>query len=89
MEWYDAPADQALPVLKELPAGAQATETEASLLDGDKVLFWHKCQYCDGWIPGMAFEAQENTLGPMSGREGIVYYCLRCGNEIGFSGVQS
>ena len=94
MQWVPAPADPKLPVLKKLPKGAQSGWGGAYLIkkEGKKdesVQHWHECPFCKGWIPGEAFESEENTLGPLSGRSGTATYCRRCGREIGFSGVMS
>lgn len=44
------------------------------------------CRFCEGWIEGDAYEYRENTIGPLCGRDGTVYSCIRCGHELGFSG---
>ena len=50
------------------------------------------CHHCGGWIEGEPHENEVNTMSPshpLSGRRGWEFYCLRCGGEIGFSGMVS
>jgi hypothetical protein len=54
----------------------------------DHRMFYY-CTHCEGWIEGHPYEYHENTIGPLSGRDGTVSSCIRCGNEIGFSGAVS
>jgi len=49
----------------------------------------YKCHWCKGWIEGEPIREHEDTIGPLSGREGTVEYCRRCGLEIGFFGMVS
>jgi len=49
----------------------------------------YHCPYCDGWIEGSPIREEENTIGPLCGRSGVVLYCRRCGEEIGFFGEMS
>lgn len=75
--WIDNPKDLSLPVLPEKPQ------------DGKE---YHHCHYCKGWIPGYANTYEENTMSPMhplSGRQGTVFACRRCGEEIDFLGMVS
>jgi hypothetical protein len=87
--WVPPPTDASLPVLAEPPEGAEDWG-----FDGPKVIRvgrdrYHHCHRCAGWIPGDATESRVNTLGPLSGRCGVEFYCRRCGWEIAFSGMMS
>lgn len=94
-----APKDMNLPVIKEgeLPAGVEekrwtlSSLREAAGMVGDEYLVFHFCHWCKGWIPGHANEYRVNTLDSsrLAGRQGQEYYCKRCGQEIGFSGLMS
>jgi len=98
MVYEPAPADESLPVLKELPNGIAEYPTLTSNLreahghtaDG-LYRSYHFCAYCDGWIEGEANRYFVNTLNPqqLAGRQGTEYFCRRCGKEIGFMGVMS
>ena len=93
-----APKNRNLPVLTELPSDAKLDygERSASRIitqpdDKGKMAavgweYFHFCRKCKGWIPGKANSFHENTLGVLSGREGIAYHCQRCGKEIYFFG---
>ena len=56
-----------------------------------RVLMYYHCPHCEGWIAGEPNQYHENTLvaGQLGGRSGDVYYCRRCGHEIGFVGMVS
>lgn len=88
--WVPAPSDLSLPVLTEPPEGA----TDWPSLGGPKEVrlghrhFYH-CRDCGGWIEGHPNEYRVDTLAPLSGRRGTEYFCLRFGQEIGFSGLMS
>jgi hypothetical protein len=93
--WEDAPSNKHLKVYEELPDGVAeekfslSNAKEASgRIDGKYVRF-HYCHHCKGWIEGSPSSFGEHTLGPLSGRSGTAYYCLRCGHEIGFMGMYS
>jgi len=95
--WEDAPHDESLEVLQSLPPGVSRLEASGDLhhawgqtADGEWRSY-HFCQHCGGWIPGNAYEVQENTLDSyhLAGRQGRVDYCRRCGREIAFSGIVS
>ena len=51
--------------------------------------FFYYCDICEGWIEGYAYQYEEDDLGPLCGRKGTVSSCIRCGHEIGFSGIVS
>jgi hypothetical protein len=99
------PSDTGIPVLKELPEGYSETkgwgEYKVAGYPLDKLIkeakegrtadykSFYQCRYCDGWIEGKAYEYFEDDIGPLCGRRGTVSACIRCGNEIGFSGMVS
>jgi len=99
------PSDNSLNVLKTLPDGFEetsgwggfktASRRMEDLLEQKKQgvpldhRMFYTCQFCKGWIEGRPYEYQENTIGPLCGRKGYVSSCIRCGNEIGFSGMVS
>jgi hypothetical protein len=47
------------------------------------------CPHCKGWVKGEAGFYQEDSFSILAGRRGTVESCMRCGNEIGFFGVQA
>jgi hypothetical protein len=42
-----------------------------------------------GWVEGRPNEYKINTLGPLSGRRGVEFYCAKCGAKMGFRGAIS
>lgn len=92
-----APSNKSLPILEELPAGVMEdslslTIREARGRTADGVYrYFYFCRRCKGWIEGQANTYQVNTLAPhqLAGRSGTEYYCIRCGDEIGFMGMMS
>lgn len=50
---------------------------------------YYHCSECNGYIAGFPHREQENTIGPLSGRCGSSYHCIRCGYELSFSGYMS
>lgn len=96
-EWFDAPKNTQLTVYKELPIGItergwQLTSLKEATgyIDG-KFKTFHFCYHCGGWIEGHANQYEVNTLSPnqLAGRQGIEYFCLRCGDHIAFDGMMS
>jgi hypothetical protein len=94
-EWTPPPMEPHLKVLKELPEGMHeygsnprqaCKEGDIPIISGSR---YHFCFMCAGWIEGTPNEYEENSMDVMSGREGTVSYCRRCGTEIGFSGCVS
>lgn len=99
------PSDDKLPVLKKVPKDYEVTGADWSFqrarLPFDKLLEKYKanknfkerrfysCRYCKGWIEGEPYEYHEDDIGPLCGRRGDVFSCIRCGNEIGFCGMVS
>ena len=49
------------------------------------------CGNCKGWIMGEPNDYYINNLAPehLAGRRGHDYYCRRCGENVGFSGIVS
>lgn len=92
-----APKDLSLAVFKELPAPFVETDERAYFIKPEfRVARDHDLHYmyfcereCKGWIEGRPNRFTENTLAPLSGRQGEVYYCRRCGEEIAFFGIVS
>ena len=80
--------DPTLPVVKEWPADAECFAsgegTVAITKTGEE---YYHCQHCGGWIKGRAIAHREDTSGPLCGRQGTAYICIRCGREINFFGV--
>jgi hypothetical protein len=88
-----------IPVLDELPP--EYTEEPRTLfrdlrrayrrnllgMGHDSPYAMHYCPKCGGWIPGEPHGHEENTLGILSGRRGMVYNCRRCDAELEFHGV--
>lgn len=97
LTWYDAPKNMSLEVHKELPYWAHERSLSWGVKeaegwpDEDTWVFFHYCRHCGGWIEGHAQEFKENTMDStrLAGRSGVAYHCLRCGQEIGFSGAVS
>ena len=102
--WVPNPTNKTLKVHKELPPGFKASEwgrpttahiPAASLVKdkqaGKKPDFrwFYECAYCKGWIEGRPSQYEESNLGPLCGRRGTVYSCIRCGHELGFEGIMS
>lgn len=92
-QYVPAPRDLTLPVLPQPPVEAvihRAADWNAPYDTARAPSRWfYKCRHCDGWIEGHAGSYRENTLAPLSGRSGTAYHCIRCGEEIGFSGMVS
>jgi hypothetical protein len=98
MHWEPSPRDNNLPVLKTLPSGLH--EDAIGLLSYVRMREaygtvdvhlheYHWCHHCQGWIPGSYFACEVHDLGMLSGRDGIEYYCRRCGNEVDFIGAMA
>jgi len=99
------PSDESLPVLDKVPDGYEISKLTWSFQEArlpiDKLIEMHKadvkfretqfynCKYCKGWIEGEPYQYHEDNIGPLCGRRGTVYSCIRCGREIGFSGMVS
>jgi hypothetical protein len=88
--WVPAPSDPSLPVLAELPEGVAEWPwpDDPRRAHGGGRRFYH-CKRCGGWIEGNPTEYRVDTLAPLSGRRGVETYCIRCGEEIAFSGMVS
>lgn len=103
--WEDNPSDETISVLTELPprfeerlecGRIKTAYIPAKLLIEDKQngkpidarILYH-CPYCKGWIDGRPYEYRVDNIGPLCGRRGITSSCIRCGREIGFSGMVS
>lgn len=50
---------------------------------------FYECKYCDGWIEGSPSSYREDNIGHLCGRRGETFSCIRCGREIGFTGMVS
>lgn len=98
--WEPAPENKDIPVLETLPEGLnekpcwgnyKMAETPLEEVISKKIpwIYYYHCHWCKGWIKGRPNEYREDTIGPLSGRRGTAFYCIRCGNEIGFSGMVS
>lgn len=95
-EHFDAPKNPSLPVLKDKPDGRDygifgPPQIWSDHTKGHPIKHWYECYRCGGWIEGMPFEHNVNTLDPahLAGRRGTEFYCIRCGEEIHFSGLVS
>lgn len=100
MVWYDAPHDENLPVLQELPEGIQEDQfmarwhpnrREARGRINDAYKTYVYCRRCGGWIEGKYYTSRVNTLNSrqLAGRQGTEYYCPRCGEQVDFEGIMS
>lgn len=103
--WEENPSDNSIAVLKAPPDDFEIIGEKwalqraklpwkivRELLKEDKspnLRTYYRCHYCDGWIEGEPYEYSENSLGPLCGRNGTAYSCVRCGREIGFTGMVS
>jgi hypothetical protein len=90
--------NKSLEVLKEKPEGARpwpslyykSIYTGSPDMNGARKLYYFcSSRECDGWIEGFPNQYNENTLGPLCGRDGKVIKCKRCGYEISFIGYMS
>jgi len=96
MTWQPPHVNKSIPVLETLPHGIaeqsrviwHIREAWGTTDDGVHHEYYY-CHHCKGWIEGQAITHQENTLGPLSGRNGIAFECIRCQEEIGFNGIVS
>lgn len=96
MTWQPPHIDKSIPVLELLPDGVAEQhwalmpirEAQGTTADGVYHNYYY-CRHCKGWIEGQPIATGENTLGPLSGRNGTVYECIRCQEEIGFNGIVS
>lgn len=93
-----APKDMSLVVLKELPEGVtehqelfSRIKTAAGKPSAEGWPHYYFCRYCGGWIEGYPNEYRVNTMDSyrLSGRRGTESHCIRCGEQIGFSGMVS
>lgn len=102
--WVPNPSNQELQVHKELPEGFVASDwsnPKLARIPGDVLIegrnngkpldlrTFYECRFCEGWIEGQPYEYHEDNLGPLCGRRGTTSSCIRCGHEIGFSGMVS
>jgi DNA-directed RNA polymerase subunit RPC12/RpoP len=55
----------------------------------DKNRHYYFCQYCGGYIQGKTHAKRVNTIGPLAGKCGTDYCCVRCGRTLSFSGRMS
>ena len=87
--WVPIPKNMNLPVSPEVPAGFEQNYVwsfvkqlkVASNTKYESAYFCH-AKECNGWILGEPMENEEYAI--LSGRDGIAYYCCRCGHEISF-----
>jgi predicted RNA-binding Zn-ribbon protein involved in translation (DUF1610 family) len=88
-EYIPAPTDFSLKVVKDKPEGHETdfAAVVKQIFDMENGDVWHFCPKCDGWIRGKPNQFEENTLGPLCGRQGTTSHCARCGYEINFSGM--
>lgn len=71
MRWIPAPINKSLIAHKEKPEDLS-----------------YECQYCDGWIEGQPSHHKIDTLYfSFAGGRGTEEYCQRCGEKIGFFGI--
>lgn len=97
--WVPAPTDMSIKVI----AGNATSPPDGTTLEDNTfgmapypravkktpfVKFYH-CRQCEGWIEGYPSEFRVNTLGVLSGRQGVDFHCRRCGDNIGFEGRRS
>lgn len=93
--WEPNPSNRNLPVLDKLPPGVTEKSYFGSLREAwgttadDEFRSYYHCPHCKGWIEGAPTTYGEHTLGPLSGRSGTVYACIRCGEEVAFNGLVS
>lgn len=96
--WEPSPRNMDLKVWEELPEDVEERDPQffnpirvaRGYHEGEYHRFYF-CHHCKGWIRGEAYEFSINTLAPhqLAGRQGTEYYCLHCGEQIGFFGVMS
>jgi len=92
--WKLAPKSISLPVSPDLPGDfvedyAWSFIKQVRVVRNSKSEFAYfcPCNDCNGWILGEPMESEEYPLSPnnpLSGRDGIAYYCCRCRHEISF-----
>lgn len=90
--WVDPPTDPTLPVLAEPPEGCVpgiGFGGPKEVRTPDHRRHFYECRHCKGWIEGHPHESRVNNLGPLSGRRGTEFHCVRCGHEVGFTGMMS
>lgn len=89
--WVPAPKNLALPVLVELPEGVEEYPAFGDVVRRASGIGrrFYLCKRCKGWIEGDPTQSRVDTLAPLSGRRGVETYCIRCGEEIAFSGLMS
>jgi hypothetical protein len=87
--WKPAPRDMSLPFFQELPKGFVENYVwsfirQIRMAANSKYESAYFCysKECNGWVLGEPMENEEYTI--LSGRDGIAYYCCRCGHEISF-----
>lgn len=86
-----------LPVLEKVPPDGFEVDVHGSIMDWDKLITANKdkwdtyyyCTECKGYIKGSPSEHGENTIGPLAGRFGQSYNCIRCNYELAFYGYVS
>jgi hypothetical protein len=90
LQYFEAPKNESLPVLSEPPNGTRQSIFGPDFIFNEAGQVFYECCFCKGWIEGSPNEYRQNTLsGRLSGRKGIAYHCIRCGNEIHFEGMLS
>ena len=99
-EYYPVPITPGLPVLTEAEATALAAGGPGGVriwglgfgqpkeIRGNGVSYY-ECRHCGGFVPRHPHKSRVDTLVPLSGRRGIEWYCVRCGNKLRFMGMMS
>ena len=96
-EHFEFPKRLDMPVLKDPPEGSDIRLTfgykwvSSPVLGGRPFKVWFFCHHCQGWIEGEPHEHEVNDLDGrrLCGRRGTEFWCLRCAQQIGFSGMMS
>jgi hypothetical protein len=89
-----------LPLYNEVPENGLEIDVHGSFTDGAswEILktypeylhnTFYYCNQCKGYIAGQPSQDGENSIGPLAGRCGTSYNCIRCGYELGFHGYMS
>jgi len=84
-----------LPVLKDPPEGSEEGFSfgykSRRTRHPNPFHWWYFCHHCQGWIEGQPHENEVNNLDGrrLAGRKGTEFFCIRCAEEIGFSGMMS
>ena len=77
-----------LKVLKELPKDSERVfkfyAALASVDNEEDFKEFHYCEKCDGWIEESPIRHKLTNFEAKTAKNGVGYFCARCGNNIGF-----